>query len=295
MFTHLTGPVRIFTALALLASSTVLADEDFSRTLSADPKGQVEVSTFGGVVDISGWDQSQVDIKGELSSSVERVDVAGDGHRTSIRVIMRNGGEATLKIRVPKYSEMEVTAVSADIHTHGVLGEQRLKTVSGDIYAELNASDVETKTVSGNTSLRGDRKPISLRATSVSGDIHYERGAGDLEGSTVSGSLSASLEPGKDVRVRTTSGDVTLDGKLSNAASLAAETISGELQMQMKTEGGYRYEINSFSGDIENCFNKEAERSSRYGPGSRLLGSLGEGKGEVRLKTMSGDINICDR
>ena len=295
MFTQLTGPARIFTALALLASFSALAEEDFSRTVPAPPKGQVEISTFGGLVDVSGWDQPQIDIKGQLSSAVERVDVTSDRGRTSIKVLVRHGGEATLRIRVPKHSDLEVTAVSADIRTHDVLGEQRLKSVSGDIEADLYSSDVETKTVSGDTSFRGDRKPIYVRATSVSGDIHYERGAGDLEGSTVSGNLNATLDPGGDVRVRTTSGDVALKGRLTPAATVDGETISGELRLEMKTEAGYRYEVSSFSGEIESCFDKQAERSSRYGPGSRLMGSRGDAKGEVRLKTMSGDVTLCDR
>jgi hypothetical protein len=87
---------------------------------------------------------------------------------------------------------------------------------------------------------------------------------------------------------------VGLEGKLSARASVDGETISGEFRLDMKSEGGYRYEVSSFSGDIDNCFDKEAERASRYGPGTRLLGSRGDGKGEVRLKTMSGDITICD-
>ena len=295
MFIQLTGPARIFTVVALLASCGAFAEQDFSRTVPAAPKGQVEISTFGGMVEVSGWDQSEIDIKGQLSSAVERVDVTSDRGRTSIRVIVRHGGEANLRIRVPKYSDLEVTAVSADVRTHDMLGEQRLKSVSGDIVADLYGSDVETKTVSGDTSLRGDRKPISVRATSVSGDIHYERGAGDLEGSTVSGNLNASLDPGNDIRVRTTSGDVALKGKLTGAASVDAETISGELQLGMRTEDGYRYEVSSFSGDIENCFDKQPERSSRYGPGSRLMGTRGDAKGDVRLKTMSGDVTLCDR
>jgi DUF4097 and DUF4098 domain-containing protein YvlB len=246
-------------------------------------------------VEISGWDQPQIDIQGSLSSAVERVDVQSDRGRTSIKVQGRHGGSATLRVRVPKGSELEVTAVSADIRTDNIQGEQRLKSVSGDIRANLYGADVETKTVSGDTSLDGSRKPISVRATSVSGDIHYIRGAGDLEGGTVSGSFNATLNPGADIRVRTTSGDVALDGKLASGASVDGETISGELRVEMKAEDGYRYEISSFSGDIDNCFNVQAERSSKYGPGTRLQGERGSGKGAVRLKTMSGDIRVCDR
>jgi len=39
----------------------------------------------------------------------------------------------------------------------------------------------------------------------------------------------------------------------------------------------------------------KAERTSQYGPGSVLQGTRGEGAGHVRLKTMSGDVQLCDR
>jgi len=293
-----TGPVRLFFAVALCASSVGLAAQrDVDQSTPADANGQVEISNVSGLVDVKGWDQPKVEIKGKLSGNVDRIDVVANKGRTVIKVVTHSGsrGEAVLRIRVPKGSELSVYATSADIRTEGLSGEQRLKTVSGDIDASLSDSDAETKTVSGDTVLHGDRKAISVRATSVSGDIHYERGAGDLEASTVSGDLEAALDPGKDIRIRTTSGDVTLTGRLGSRSSIDGEAISGQLLVHMNVDGGYRYEISSFSGDIDNCFDVAAERSSKYGPGSRLMGTRGDGKGEVRLKTLSGDINICDR
>ncbi len=50
-----------------------------------------------------------------------------------------------------------------------------------------------------------------------------------------------------------------------------------------------------FSGDISDCFDAKAERTGKYMPGSTLQGTRGEGAGHVHLKTMSGDIQLCDR
>jgi hypothetical protein len=40
---------------------------------------------------------------------------------------------------------------------------------------------------------------------------------------------------------------------------------------------------------------QKPERASEYGPGMLLNGVYGNGKGEVRLKTMSGDVEICGK
>ena len=107
--------------------------------------------------------------------------------------------------------------------------------------------------------------------------------------------MTIDLQPARSVRMRTTSGGVEFRGKLAKGASFQAESVSGDLNVRLPSEAGFDYELSSFSGDIENCFNVEAEKTSRYGPGSRLSGKRGDGGGEVRMITMSGEIDLCDR
>jgi hypothetical protein len=288
----------IIVAMAFYAGTAAYADS-FERQVPAEPTGRVEISNVSGSVEVIGWDRPQVDVRGELDGDVQRVDVTSRKGLTSIKVVLpsqsSHGGEAALKVRVPKGSEIEVVVVSADVRSTGVLGVQRLKTVSGDIVAELAQAETEVKTVSGDTILRGIDKITRVRASSVSGNISYERGAGDLEATLVSGDLRVDLKPARAVRVRTTSGDVTLRGRLDTAAGIEMEAISGQLFIETSSNTGVRYEASTFSGDIVNCFGAHVERTSQYGPGKRLSGVHGDGKAELRLKTLSGDIDICDR
>jgi DUF4097 and DUF4098 domain-containing protein YvlB len=166
--------------------------------------------------------------------------------------------------------------------------------VSGEIRSEF-AQNFEGKTVSGNMRLRGNGQKGELRLSSVSGDIVLERGAGELEATSVSGVLTLELGSASSARLRTTSGDMTLRGELARDGSVEADTISGEITMRLKAAAGYEYEASSFSGDIGNCFGADAERVSAHGPGSRLNGSFGEGHGRIRVKSMSGDVALCDR
>jgi DUF4097 and DUF4098 domain-containing protein YvlB len=225
--------------------------------------------------------------------------VSGDGPRTTIKVILPHasghGGEARLQVKIPKDSELDVSAISADVTTSGVLGVQHVSAVSGNITAELAGADVELKTVSGNLRLKGHGLPARLHVSTVSGDVHLERGAGELEASSVNGTLILSLDGARAVRARTTSGDLRFEGKLTRGATFEASTVSGDLNVRTSADGGYGYEVSSFSGDITDCFNASPERASTYGPGSRLEGTRGEGAGHVRLKTMSGDVQLCDR
>jgi DUF4097 and DUF4098 domain-containing protein YvlB len=268
------------------------------QQIAADPRGIVEVSSFSGSVDVSGWDQPQVSVHSDVSDDVTNVDVHGDHGRTTITVRLHGffaGGEAHLSIKIPRGSELDVTSVSAEVTSTGVLGMQRLKTVSGSIRADFSQADVEAKTVSGDVTLRGDGKPAGLHVSSISGSIRVARGAGDLEATTVSGALDVQLDPGRAVRARTTSGSMEVQGKLAKDAEFDLQTVSGDVKLHASAGGGYDYEVSTFSGSIRNCFNAEAERTSRYGPGERLIGTRGKGDAHVRIKTMSGGIDVCDK
>ena len=295
------GVSRLAAAITVLfasAAACASGDKTFERQVPAEARGVVDISNVSGRIDVTGWDRPEVSVRAELGESVERVDVNSDHGRTTVKVVLphhsERDGDAHLHVQVPKDSELTVSAVSADVTTAGVTGVQRLHTVSGDITAELAGSDLELKSVSGDVKLKGHGQPARLHMSTVSGDVHLEHGAGDLEAGTVSGTLVVSLDSARSVRARTTSGDVHFEGKLARGADFDATTVSGDLKVRASAEGGYAYEISTFSGDISNCFNATPSEHG-HTPGHTLQGTRGDGAGHMRLKTMSGDVQLCDR
>lgn len=285
-------------AMALLASPWAAAEHltPFDKEVPADARGVVEVSNTSGSVEISGWDRPAVSVHGELGEGVERVEVISEAGRTFVKVVLPHSssgrGDAKLTIHVPKDSEVHVATVSADASLSGVLGVQRLNAVSGDVSTEIAGADLELKTVSGDIKIRGHGQSARLYVTSVSGDVHLEHGAGDLETSTVSGSLVVKLDSARSVHARTTSGDLRFEGHLIRGASFDAASVSGDMTVRASAEGGYVYEVSTFSGDISSCF---GAKPSKETVGHSMSGSDGEGAGHMRLKTMSGDVELCDR
>jgi DUF4097 and DUF4098 domain-containing protein YvlB len=286
---------------------------DFERQVPADPHGVVEISNVAGTIEVSGWDRPEVSVRAELAGGVDHIDITGDHGRTTIKVQFghhfswRDSGGADLRVQIPRGSELNITAVSADITTSDIDGAQRLQSVSGQIKADLAQSDVEVKTVSGDISLHGrrhsGRAPVAtqpfvssrLRVSTISGALRLEHGSRDFEATTVSGDLNVRLDLAREVRVRTTSGDLHFEGKLTRDANFEAQSVSGGLHIRAPAEAGYEYEVNSFSGDISDCFGAEPERTSKYAPGHRLDGTRAEGSAHVWLKTMSGEVDLCDK
>ena len=286
-------------AVAVLAGTATGADRTFERRVAADPQGKVSITNVAGNVEVTGWDRAEVYVVAELDEDVDRVDVTSGDGRTVIKVVPPRGsgrsGEATLTVHIPHGSELEVTSVSADIVSRKVFGEQRLRSVSGNIDADGVRSNVEIKTVSGDAKLVGLGQAARSRLTTVSGEARLDRVAGELEITSTSGDIVVRSGVVEVVRVRTTSGDVDFQGTLAEGARLEAESVSGDLSVRAPAASGYEYEIATFSGDIDSCFDARPEPTSRYGPGSRLFGKRGDGRAHVRIKTMSGDVEICDR
>jgi len=295
---------KTFHASLLLAGCLPLAafagGGPVNRTVPAAANGEVEISNVSGTIDVRGWDRNEVQVTGHLGDSVERLDFESSGGHTLIKVVLPRGhghdGEAVLEVKVPKGSTVDVGVVSADISSKGVLGTQRLKTVSGEVTADVAGEDCEVRSVSGDITVRASGKPMSLRVSSVSGSVDLLNGAGKVDVVTVSGDARVQMSDASEVRGRTTSGDLELNAKLTRDGRVDVEGVSGEITLRLSAPAALSTEIESFSGDINGCLADKVERVSKYGPGVRLnLRAVESGGPRVRAKTLSGDIDICDR
>jgi DUF4097 and DUF4098 domain-containing protein YvlB len=282
-----------------LPIAALAAGGSVDRTVPAEANGDVVISNVSGTVDVRGWDRNEVQISGQLGDSVERLDVESSGGRTVVKVVLPRGnnrdGDADLEIKVPQGSSVEVSAVSADVSSRGVLGTQRLKSVSGEITADVAGPDSEVRSVSGDITVRAAAKPVSLRLSSVSGGIDLSNASGKLDVVTVSGDARLGIGEASEVRARTTSGNLEVNGRLTRDARVDVEGVSGDLTLRFPGSGALSAEIESFSGDISGCLAGNVERASKYGPGTRLNLRTVEAGPRIRAKTLSGDIEICDR
>jgi DUF4097 and DUF4098 domain-containing protein YvlB len=281
------------------------AQANVDRRLAADPRGSVVVTNVAGSLVVTGWDRPEIVIAGTLGRGVERLDVQQDGKRTVIKVMLPSGsvrdGAAQLRLSVPAGSALELSAVSAGVTVSGMAGRLSVRSVSGKVEAETSGTEIEVKSVSGDvraamsaTSGPGGATSGSTRVSSVSGDVRLQV-AGRAEVTTVSGTIEATIEPLAAARLRTTSGDVELAGAFAPTGSVEVESVSGSFTLRSPGPGGFVAEASSFSGDIETCFGARPVATDKYGPGRRLDATVGKGEGRVRVKSMSGDVSLCNR
>lgn len=283
----------------LIVASVSSAGTPINRTVAADPLGTVDVSNVAGSVTVTGWDRNEIAISGTLGKGVERLDVNSDRNSTRIKVVLpsqaRTVEGTVLRIQIPRKSALAVNTVSADVTVSNLSAAQRLQSVSGDVTTQVAAEAAELRTVSGNVEVTGSGPRTVLEIASVSGEIRAMRVAGEVNATNVSGDMVLGLGAVSRSRIRTTSGDVTLAAALDAGARVDIEGTSSNIKyVSVGPEGG-QFDLATFSGDVSSCFGQRTEQPDQYGTGSSLQFTYGRGSARVRIKSLSGDISVCDK
>ncbi len=286
----------VFAALACVLTSTAMG-EDVDRMVDAAADGHVSVSNVAGEVEVEGWNRSVVQVTGTIDRNVEELIVERDGDEVIVKVKLprrsHGGGDADLKIMVPKGSSIDVGAVSADITASGVLGEQSLHTVSGDVETEYFGGELEAESVSGDVVVEGDGSEGEIRAATVSGDVVVNNVSGEVQAESVSGDIT--IEEGTITRanLETVNGDINFEAAFTGDDKLVADTVNGSVRITFKGDVSAEFSIETFNGSIRNCFGPKAERTSKYTPGWELEFTEGDGDAKVIVSTMNGGVRIC--
>lgn len=299
-----------YLALTLIAAfvvPTADAAQDIDRTLKAGTNPSVEIDNVAGSVTITAWDRQEVKVTGVIDNDKDEFEFTADDKRVVIKVRPerrarhehddndRRHDGARLDIMVPSASSLEVDTVSADVKVDGVRGAQDLGSVSGDIDSVAFDEELELSSISGDVGVRGQGGRADVRLSSVSGKVTARGLKGKVEAESVSGNLDLNADGAARLRLSAVSGDITAATDLAQTTRVDVESVSGTVRLTLKQPVNADFEVETFSGDIDNCFGPKAERASKYAPGRELRFTQGNGSAKVNISTLSGTISFCDR
>ncbi len=291
--------------LALLLAGlplAALADERIDRLHPLDPDASVTIENVRGSITVRTAERADAHILATLGAGVRGLEVEGNRRRLKIKVDYPDSGgwnlfggaaagDSQLDITLPPGVALEVSAVSAEIDVDGVRGARaELQSVSGGVRYRGSAAELSLETVSGDARLEGSARELSVQ--SVSGDVDAEVAVAErLRAESVSGDLDLRVAgPLREARANVVSGDITLRAALAPGGRINAQSLSGDLEVTLPKATSARLDLTSFSGRIRSDAG-EVEREE-YGPGSSLKASVGQGDGQVRLETFSGDLSL---
>ncbi len=267
-------------AFVLLAGSrpAAAADAPKSWRFTTGARAEVNVENVSGKIDVEAAPGSEVLVEAVTRGGTE-TDRAQwvtevEGHGAAVKVRARCGGWASschsrasveLTVKVPPGSRVAVHGVSSDVRVKGVSGELRAETTSGDVQIAG----------AGNTSVH-----------TVSGDVHVD-GAAEISVKTVSGDVTLRGVQ-RESRLGTVSGDIRWQGACAVGCRLAADTVSGDLQLALASASSFDLDYRTRSGDFSDGFASSPQRSGREGVHTRI----GKGEGSISFHSVSGDLEL---
>jgi DUF4097 and DUF4098 domain-containing protein YvlB len=230
----------------------------------------------------------------------DRVTIRSSGSGTrahaDVRILVPAGKAVAVRLGVGTVNAgnvdggLDIDVAAASVRTSRTRGRLQIDTGSGNVTVDGAMGDVLVDTGSGSVEvndIRGD-------------DLTVDTGSGSVRGSgisaptvsidTGSGRISLSGVSARDVSLDTGSGSVEID-LASRVERLRIDTGSGGVRVTVPADFGAALDIATGSGGVTVDLPVTASRRTR----TRLIGTIGDGRGSVEIDTGSGGVRILAR
>jgi DUF4097 and DUF4098 domain-containing protein YvlB len=303
-------------AAVVLAFGTSLAlgrekyEEKFEKTVALAKDGKVVLNNVSGDIEIRSSKENQVRIEAVKVSQASSMDKAKeDAAKVTIEVTSeagvvqiltrypeRQGGfwgsgslnvSVNYKVSIPEKAGVEVKSVSGDVHLEAIGGPAKVKSVSGDA-AITGAAGVDVDLTSGDLTLANISGDVYIK--SVSGDIKATGIKGSIELSSISGEIDLKdVSDARSVSAKTVSGNITYIGAIVAGGNYELKSFSGNVEMRIPAGSAFDFEASTRSGVVDTDFSVEV--SGRISP-KEIHGTVNKGGARIRLSSFSGDIDL---
>mgnify|MGYP001049127037 FL=1 len=273
-------------------------------------RGPVQVVNVKGDVYVETWDQDAVDVEadlvagGDLTAEVrqaleeEGVTLEQRGDVLHVRALealrrkypgVRLDG-ATLRLKLPRGSNVDISAIHGDVEVSGEPGEVRAEAVHGDLDIRGGRGLLRASTRNGDVSVeRFEGEAVEIDSTH--GDISLKASAGLVKVSAVRGDVHVDVEKARQVRVDTVSGDVQAALSLEPGAACEVRTVRGDADLRLDLSGGFQVTLEATSGDLDCQLPLDQVQKGR----GSLKGSRGDGAARIHAGSMHGDLTVRSR
>jgi DUF4097 and DUF4098 domain-containing protein YvlB len=303
----LMGAAFVLAFVAAPALAEEKFQEKFEKTEALTKNGKLYLNNVSGQIEIATWKEAQVKIeavktskaatlaKAKENAALVTIEVTKDADlvRVETKYPKRSGGfwgGDSINVSVdwiPDTAAVELKSVSGDVRVAAIGGHARVSCVSGDVDL-LGAAGADVDLVSGNLTLENIAGDAYLKA--VSGNIDVTRVKGSVEAEAVSGDIDLrDVSEAQTVTAKNVSGNITYAGKIKAGGRYEIKTHSGDVRMTIPADSAFDFEANTFSGDIDSDF--EIQVVGKISP-REIHGTVGKGGATVVLKSFSGNVEL---
>ena len=294
----------VLTAACALSASAQAKDKDKDRDRDRDDdqeytsridtllplgrNGAVEIRLHAGEIIVTGWARSEVRVRGTSERGEIRLEATPSRVEIGTRPEHSRRGEAHVEITVPEGTRLTVSGSSADVSVRGVKGEVEVATMNGDVAIDNASSRVSFESVSGDVQI--SRVQGDLRGEAMSGEIGITDVAGEVEIESVSGDLTLHNVRSRFVRAETVSGNIEFEGRTESGGRYDFASHSGDVRLLLPSALGALIAVETFSGTIDSDFPITLQPGQRHGKEFEF--QVGDGGARIGATSFSGGIYI---
>lgn len=212
---------------------------------------------------------------------------------------------ADLVIEVPSGKDFAAFLAAGEVDVRGVQSDVSVRTGSGRVDVADVTGELTVDTGSGSASVTGVRGSVnvdtgsgSVTVRDVEGDeVMVDTGSGGVRGGAIrarslrvdtgSGSIELDEVTSSEVVLDTGSGSVELV-LTTDVETLDVDTGSGSVTVRAPADLGGELEIDTGSGGIDMDFQVQVRSIRR----DHVTGTLGDGRGRIRIDTGSGSVRL---
>lgn len=287
-------------ALALLPRNAA-AQRDYARsdlrgsfdtTFAFSKDGVVSLNSANGNIVVNGWSQNEVHV--HVTSDERSVRMDASSARLDLEQTERGGDDdVRYDVSVPYGVRVIARARSGDVSVQGTHAEVEATSQSGDVRVADVVGHLDVSTFSGDVS--ADRIHAVTRVNAINGDVTVRGLTGDAEITTVSGDVEIEDGVSRNLRLQSTSGDLSYAGTIDTAGRYDLTTHSGDVELRIPRSTSAQLTVSTWSGDIDSSFPivlQPGEHSIGMSSAKHFTFDIGHGDSRIDAETFSGDITI---
>ena len=305
----------------VLTINTAFAGEKVDRVLDTSTQPKLDIEHVSGEAEIRGWDKPQVKVTGELGDNTEEFIFEQRGNLIILHVEVEKKGKKwwenrdngdDLTIYVPNGSDVNYTAVNADVDISDITNSTNVDVVNGDVVINRVDGRIKVESVNGDITLdkvtgtinvetvNGDvdashEGSESVSFVAVNGDIEVETDSVSVNVETVNGGIELELQKIDSLDLTTVNGTIEASMYLNPNGRVKASSVGGTMELSFQPNVSAQFDIEAHAGgDIMNKITEDEVQKPKYGPSSWLRFINGEGDANVDLSTVNGRIVVKD-
>ena len=274
-------------ALAPAALAALLVQQ-IDSTVPVERGQRLEVDLFAGDVDVKTWSKNAVRVVADPDGR-GRVEIERSATSVSVRTTGRRGPPLStdIELTVPAWMALDISGVYTDITIAGARGPISAETVQGDVSAEGGDGLVSVKSVQGGVSVTGAKGRIE--ANSVNADVEVRRSTGEVSTETVNGSIDLVGTDATTLTATSVNGDLNYDGPLHSGGRYALSTHNGDITLAVAEAASAAVSVSTFNGEFESDFPVTLTETRK---GKRFNFTIGSGSAQVTLESFQGTISL---